>query len=321
MTSLFIVISVLGQASDPVSVESGEARFRVSDEQRLHWSFQPLREVPPPGVANEEWSGSEIDRFIFRTLEARGLEPSPPAEKPALIRRATFDITGLPPTPHEVEAFVNDHSDGAFEKVIDRLLQSKAYGQRWARHWLDLVRYADGFFPDADHGSADKFEFFDAWRYRDWVINALNAGMSFDQFTLEQIAGDMLPEATNSQLIATAFHRNTMTNSEGGTDDEEFRTAAVVDRVNTTMQVWMGITFGCAQCHTHKFDPISQTEYYQLSAFFNNTEEEVVAERFNRLFLWIELNWLSIKKKYHSVCWSTIVILKAKERCLLLPKT
>ena len=175
-------------------------------------------------------------------------------------------MTGVPPTLEEVEAFLTDTSEDAYKKVVDRLLASPAYGERWARKWLDLARYADtnGYEKDARRS---------IWQYRDWVIKALNADMPFDQFTLEQIAGDLIPDATDDQRIATAFHRNTMTNEEGGTDDEEFRVAAVVDRVNTTMQVWMGTTMGCAQCHSHKFDPITQTEYYQFFALLNQTED------------------------------------------------
>jgi hypothetical protein len=183
-----------------------------------------------------------------------------------LIRRLSIDLTGLPPTIEQVDRFVADTSPDAYEQLVERLLESPAYGERWARVWLDLARYADsaGYAQDPPRT---------IWRYRDWVIDALNQNMPFDQFTVEQIAGDLLPDPTEDQLIATAFHRNTMTNSEGGTNDEEFRNAAVVDRVNTTMQVWMGLTMGCAQCHSHKYDPITHEDYFEVLAIFNNTAD------------------------------------------------
>ena len=175
-------------------------------------------------------------------------------------------MTGLPPTPAEVAAFVNDKRLNAYELLVDDLLSRPAYGERWARVWLDLARYADS----AGYGS-DPLRVI--WKYRDWVIDALNQNMPYDQFTIEQLAGDLLPEPSRDQLLATAFHRNTKTNTEGGTDDEEFRVEAVRDRVDTTMQVWMGLTMGCAKCHSHKYDPITQTEYYQFYAMFNQTED------------------------------------------------
>ena len=183
-----------------------------------------------------------------------------------LIRRASLDITGLPPSIAEIENFINDASPNAYEKVVDRLLDSPHYGERWARLWLDLARYADtdGYEKDPSRSM---------WPYRDWVIDALNRNIPFDQFTIEQIAGDLLPNATLDQRVATGFHRNTMINTEGGTDDEEFRVAAVIDRVNTTATVWLGTTLGCTQCHSHKYDPFRQKEYYQLFAFLNGTAD------------------------------------------------
>ena len=183
-----------------------------------------------------------------------------------LIRRVYLDVLGLPPTPAEVEAFVGDQSPDAYEKMVDRALASPHYGERWGRHWLDQARYADtnGYSVDAERSM---------WPYRDWVIHALNEDMPFDRFTIEQLAGDLLPNPSREQLIATGFHRNTLINEEGGTDAEQFRVEAVVDRVNTTGIVWLGLTIGCAQCHTHKFDPISQHEYYRMFAFFNNCED------------------------------------------------
>jgi hypothetical protein len=231
-----------------------------------HWSYVPPALPPLPEVARQNWPTNGIDYFILARLEAEGLAPSPEADRYTLIRRVSLDLTGLPPTPEEVERFVNDTRPDAYERLVSRLLDSPAYGERWARVWLDLARYADtnGYEKDGRRT---------IWRYRDWVIDALNDDMPFDQFTIEQLAGDLLPEPSLDQLIATAFHRNTMNNTEGGTDDEEFRVAAVVDRVNTTMQVWMGTTIGCAQCHNHKYDPLTQREYYELFAFFNQTED------------------------------------------------
>ena len=236
-------------------------------EYASHWSFTPPEdpEVPDLGEA-AAWSRVSFDAFVAGRLRSSGLDPAVEEEPGVLARRVALDLTGLPPTIEAIDRFLADERPDAFERWVDQQLASPAYGERWARVWLDLARYADsaGYAQDPPRT---------IWRYRDWVVGALNAGMPFDQFTVEQLAGDMLPEPTDEQLIATAFHRNTMTNSEGGTDDEEFRTAAVVDRVNTTMQVWMGLTMGCAQCHTHKYDPITQKEYFQVFAIFNNTAD------------------------------------------------
>jgi hypothetical protein len=218
-------------------------------------------------VKETAWSEHPIDRFVLARLEAAGLTPAPRADKYALIRRVSLDLRGLPPTPEEVEQFISDEDPHAYERLVDRMLADSAFGERWARMWLDQARYADsrGYGSDPLRPNA--------WRYRDWVIDAFNANMPYDQFTIEQIAGDLLPDATVEQKVATAFHRNTMTNTEGGTDDEEFRVAAVKDRADTTMQVWMGITLGCAKCHNHKYEPISQREYYQFYAIFNQTAD------------------------------------------------
>ncbi len=231
-----------------------------------HWSFvAPHRPALPP-VREAGWPKNGIDRFILARLEQAGLAPSPEADRHTLIRRVSLDLRGLPPTPEEVDRFVGDGQSGAYEQMVDRMLADPAFGERWARMWLDLARYADSKGLGSDPLRT-------IWRYRDWVIDAFNANMPFDRFTVEQIAGDMLPGSTLEQRIATAFHRNTMTNTEGGTDDEEFRVAAVKDRVDTTMQVWMGLTLGCAKCHNHKFDPFSQVEYYQFFALFNQTTD------------------------------------------------
>ena len=231
-----------------------------------HWAFRPLEPVRLPKVNNGNWVKSPIDAFVLSRLESQGIAPSPAADRYTLIKRLHYDLIGLPPTPDDVAAFVSDRAPGAYEQLVDRLLASPHFGERWGRHWLDKARYADTNGYEADQTRT-------MWPFRDWVIKAVNDDLPFDQFTVEQIAGDMLPNPTTDQVLATAFHRNTMSNVEGGTDDEEFRVAAVVDRVNTTMEVWMGVTFGCAQCHDHKFDPFSQREYYEFFALLNQTED------------------------------------------------
>lgn len=235
-------------------------------EYNVHWSLTRPVKTDLPKVARKPWPKNAIDHFVLSRLESEGLEPSQTADRYRLIRRVYLDLTGLPPTPEEADAFASDLSGRAFEKVVDRLLGSEEYGEHWARMWLDLARYADtkGYEKDRHR---------DIWKYREWVVNALNQDMPFDQFTIEQLAGDLLPDAAKEQILATAFHRNTMTNDEGGTDNEEFRIAAVKDRVDTTIQVWMGLTMGCAKCHSHKYDPISQEDYYSFYAFFNQTED------------------------------------------------
>src|SRR5205807_8303398 len=197
--------------------------------------------------------------------QAEGLRPAAEADTFSLLRRASLDLRGLPPSPREVDDFANDSSSDAYEKAVERFLKDPAFGERWARMWLDLARYADS----AGYGSDPLRP--NMWRYRDWLIDAFNRNRPFDQFSREQLAGDLLPNPTLEQRVATAFHRNTMTNTEGGTDDEEFRVAAIKDRVDTTAEVWMGLTLGCAKCHSHKYDPISHEEYYRFFAFFNQT--------------------------------------------------
>ena len=232
-----------------------------------HWSFVVPKTPAVPIVADGGWGRNEIDAFIFDRLRRAGLNPSPSADRFTMIRRLSLDLRGLPPTPEEVRAFVADDGPDAYERLVEQFLADPAYGERRARVWLDLARYADS----AGYGSDPLRP--NIYPFRDWVIAAINRNMPYDQFTIEQIAGDLLPRASVDQRVATAFHRNTMTNTEGGTDDEEFRVAAVKDRVDTTFQVWMGLTVGCAKCHTHKFDPISQTEYYRLFAIFNQTAD------------------------------------------------
>ncbi|MDG3004925.1 PSD1 and planctomycete cytochrome C domain-containing protein [Paludisphaera mucosa] len=234
-----------------------------------HWSFVPPKEAPTPDVRRGEWPRNPIDRFVLARIEKEGLEPAPEADRRTLIRRLSLDLIGLPPTPDEVDAFLADDRPDAYERQVDRLLASPRLGEQWGRHWLDRARYADtnGYEKDRERS---------IWPYRDWVVRAFNADMPFDRFTVEQIAGDLLPNPTIDQLTATGFHRNTMINEEGGIDVEEFRFAAVVDRVATTGATWLGLTIQCAQCHTHKYDPITQREYYQLFAFLDNADEPEV---------------------------------------------
>lgn len=231
-----------------------------------HWSgVRPHRQKLPSIPLT--WADSYIDVFLLDAMIRHGLSPSEPAAREQIVRRLSLDVRGLPASIDEWQSFVHDEHPDAHERLVDRFLASPAYGERWARVWLDLARYADssGYASDPLRRTI--------WRYRDWVIDALNQNMTYDQFTIEQLAGDLLPGATPDQILATAFHRNTMTNTEGGTDDEEFRVMAVKDRAATTLQVWMGLTLGCAQCHNHKYDPISQTEFYGVYAFFNQTED------------------------------------------------
>lgn len=232
----------------------------------VHWSFAAPVRPDPPVLKNETWPRNPIDRFILARLEKEGITPAPEADRTTLIRRARLDILGLPPSPAEVDAFLHDPRPDAYERVIDRLLASPHYGERWGRLWLDGARYADsnGYSIDAPRT---------IWPFRDWVINALNNDQPFDEFTIDQIAGDLRPGATLAQKVATGFHRNTPVNQEGGIDVEQFRVESVIDRVNTTATVWLGLTMGCCQCHDHKYDPIAQSEYYQFFAFFNSADE------------------------------------------------
>ena len=246
-----------------------------------HWAFQPPKKAALPTVAQTDWIKTPLDRFILARLEAAKLKPSPEADRATLLRRVSLDLTGLPPTPEELTSFLTDPKPGAYEHVVDGLLASPHYGERWGRRWLDIARYADsdGYTIDAPR---------EIWKYRDWVVNAINKDMPFDQFTIEQIAGDLLPNPTIDQLIATGMHRNTPSNFEGGIDFEQYRVEAVVDRVATTGAAYLGLTMGCARCHDHKFDPISQREFYQMYAFFNNVAEvdkEADRNKFNEPFL------------------------------------
>lgn len=254
--------------SDPLSKEEVDVLTQWIEEGAEwedHWAYVKPQPVDIPEVSSA-WAENGIDHFVLQQLDEEKLQPSPKADKANLLRRVTIDLTGLPPTLEELENFTNDTTAEAYEKVVDRLLDSPHYGERWASMWLDLARYADSKGYEADR-------YRNIWKYRDWVINAFNQDMPYDQFTVEQLAGDLLPNPTEDQLIATAFHRNTMNNDEGGTDNEEYRIAAVVDRVNTTWDVWQATTMGCVQCHSHPYDPIRNEEYYKFMAFLNNTAD------------------------------------------------
>lgn len=232
----------------------------------VHWAFVPPKRPGRPANSIPAWAANPIDAFVLARLDREGVRPSPEADRATLIRRLSLDLTGLPPTPEEVAAFLADDRPDAYERRVDRLLASPQFGERWARQWLDLARYADsnGYSIDAPRS---------IWKYRDWVIDALNRDQPFDEFLTDQLAGDLRPGASLAQQVATGFHRNTMINQEGGIDLEQFRVEAVVDRVATTATVFLGLTVACAQCHDHKYDPISQREYYQLFAFFNSVDE------------------------------------------------
>ncbi|MCH2202099.1 MAG: DUF1549 and DUF1553 domain-containing protein [Fuerstiella sp.] len=257
LSALVLSIAILSTPTTGLTAEQSESS---------HWAYVVPQRPALPEVRNNEWPENEIDTFVLRRLEQEGLAPSPPADMRTLIRRVTLDLTGLPPTPEEVTAFVTDPSDDAYATVVDRLLRTEEYAERMTAWWLDLARYADTHGYESD-GTRN------IWLYRDWVIDAFHRGLAFDQFTIEQLAGDLLPNCTDNERIATGFHRNTPFCYEAGTDPEQFRVESVIDRVNTTMTVWMGTTMGCAQCHDHKYDPFSQRDYFQLYAFFNNSAD------------------------------------------------
>jgi hypothetical protein len=244
----------------PAEIELFRRWIEQGADYQGHWAFEPLAKSDVPAGVHP------VDHFIDKRLAQEGIKTSPMADRPNLIRRAYLDLVGLLPTREQVAAFLADQRPGAYERVVDELLASPHYGERWGRHWLDGARYADSHGYSVDGGR-------EMWPFRDWVINALNQDMPFDQFTIEQLAGDLLPDATKSQQVASAFHRNTLINQEGGSDPEQFRVEATIDRVNTTGAVWLGLTVGCAQCHTHKFDPLKHREYYEMFAFFNNAED------------------------------------------------
>ena len=254
----------------PQQVELLKKWIASGAEWTQHWAYLPVRRPEPPQMKDGSWPRNDVDRFILARIESAGIKPSPVADAFTLCRRLYLDITGLPPSPEEVDDFVKSEGkdrQAAVVALVERLLASPHFGERWGRHWLDKARYADSDGYEKDSARPD------AWRYRDWVIDAINRDVPYDQFTIEQLAGDLLPDATPEQRLATAFHRQTLTNREGGVDQEQFRVEAVFDRTETTGAVWLGLTVGCARCHNHKYDQISQREYYQLFAFFNNGDE------------------------------------------------
>ena len=276
-------------STDPdVIMPPPESNRRLSNDQRAlldrwvregaayepHWAFVPPTRPTPPLVQQSAWPRTEIDRFVLEKLESAGLHPAPEADRPTLIRRLSIDLIGLPPLPAEIDAFVADTDPEAYERLVDRLLASPHYGERMALAWLDAARYADsnGFQQDGDTWQ---------WIWRDWVVKALNADMPFDQFTIEQLAGDLLPNATVEQKIATGFNRNHLLNGEGGAIAEEQRFNNLFDRVDTTSTTWLGLTMACAQCHDHKYDPLTQADYYALLDAFNRVPETGMPTRFS----------------------------------------
>jgi Protein of unknown function (DUF1553)/Protein of unknown function (DUF1549) len=257
-------LALIAVLATPFAVLAAEPAPR--SKKLDHWSFQPIKRPALPAVNIADWCRNAIDRFMLERLQHEKIEPAPEADRATLIRRLYFDLLGLPPSPEDVSAFVNDRRPDAYEKLVNRSLASPHYGERWGRAWLDIARYADsnGYSIDAARS---------IWPYRDWVINALNRDLPFDRFVIEQMAGDLLPNSTDEQRVATGFHRNTPINQEGGIDLEQFRVDSIYDRINTTGTAFLGLTVGCAQCHDHKFDPLKQREYYQLFAFLNNDDE------------------------------------------------
>jgi hypothetical protein len=235
-------------------------------DPRHHWAFKAPVRPPVPSVKNKKWTRNPIDYFVLARLEAQKLVPSPEADRPTLLRRLSLDLTGLPPTLQEINDFVSDRSSGAYEKQVERLLASPHYGECWARHWLDVARYADSNGYEKDLARS-------IWPYRDWVIDAYNRNLPFDQFAVDQLAGDLLPNPTLEQKVATGFLRNSMLNEEGGVDPEQFRNEAIIERMDVLGKAFLGLTLNCCQCHNHKYDPISQKEYYQLFAFMNSDDE------------------------------------------------
>ncbi len=256
-----------GPRLKPAEIETLRRWIDQGAPWKGHWSYLKVERPPLPTVSNPAWPKTPIDYFILQRLDREGLRPAPPADKATLIRRLSFDLTGLPPTIAQVDAFLADESPDAYEELVDRLLTSPRYGERMAQKWLDLARYADtnGYHIDNHR---------DMWRYREWVIDAFNRNLPFNEFTVQQIAGDLLPRSTLEQKIASGFHRNVMVNFEGGADPAEYLTKYIVDRVTTTATVWLGTTLACTECHDHKYDPFTQREFYQLYAYFNQVPEQ-----------------------------------------------
>jgi len=282
----------------------------ADDGKASHWAFRAPQRPELPAVKGAAWARSPIDRFVLARLEKDGLAPSPEADRVTLIRRLSLDLTGLPPTPKEVDDFLADKSERAYEKVVERLLASPHYGERWGRLWLDAARYAD-----SDGFEKDKPRF--VWAYRDWVINAINRDLPYDKFIVEQIAGDLLPGATQDQVAATGYLRNSMINEEGGVDPEQFRMEAIFDRMDAIGKGVLGLTIQCGQCHTHKFDPLTQTEYYRLFAFLNTCDEANVAvytpdEQMKRASLFRQVREVEAGLKHREPKW--LDLMRAWER-------
>ena len=248
-------------------IENLKAWIAAGAKYTQHWAYRPLDNERPPEIQNPDWALNPVDLFVAARLEQQSITASPSASRSTLIKRLHYDLLGLPPTVEEVKAFEDDSAPDAYPRLVDRLLESPRFGERWGRHWLDKARYADSDGYEKDNARPN------AWHYRDWVIRALNEDLPFDEFTVQQLAGDLLDDANDAQKLATAFNRQTLTNTEGGTDREQWRVAAVMDRTETLGTVWLGLTVGCARCHNHKYDQISQDEYYQLYAFFDNGDE------------------------------------------------
>jgi hypothetical protein len=273
----------------------------VTQTTAKHWAFIPPVRAALPKASNPAWPRNPIDNFILAKLDAEKLQPSPEASRATLLRRLSLDLIGLPPTPEEIDAFLNDPSPTAYEKQVDRLLQSPHYGEKWARTWLDAARYADsdGFEKDKQRS---------VWFYRDWVINALNRDLPYNQFIIEQIAGDLLPHATQDQIVATGFLRNSMVNEEGGIDPEQFRMEAMFDRMEAIGKGILGVTIQCAQCHNHKFDPIKQEDYYRMFAFLNSTHESNIAvytpaEQMRRADIFRQIREIEGALQHHTPGW------------------
>ena len=256
-----------GKPLSPAQIELLQQWVRQGAGWQQHWSFIVPTAPELPRVQDGKWARNAIDTFVMARLESEGLRPNPEADSVSLQRRVTLDLTGLPPTVEEVDAFLADKRSDAYERLVDRLMDSQHYGERVGQNWLDLARYAD---TSGYHFDGVRF----MWLWRDWVIDAFNADKPFDQFTVEQLAGDLLPNPSVSQRVATGFVRNNMTNDEGGADPDEYLNKYVVDRVNTVGATFMGLTVGCTECHDHKYDPISTKEFYRLYAFFHNVPEK-----------------------------------------------